>query len=161
MARGGPSRSAPREALRRARPGRPLRAFGRSLASFCCLGLYRQDTHGPAAAPPTELHLAVNQGEQGVVPAPADTDARMEVSAVLTHDDLAGANDLAAEPLHAQPLCVGVAPVPAGGRALLVCHLGLSPSSSTRRRPWPHRYRSPAPACTSGGDRGGGGSRSC
>src|SRR5258708_19574229 len=74
----------------------------------------------------------------------------MEGSAVLTHDDLAGANDLAAKPLHSQPLGVGVAPVPAGGGALLVCHLGLSLSSWTRQRPWPHRYRSPGPACTSG-----------
>src|SRR5262249_3641998 len=31
---------------------------------------------------------------------------------------------LTAEPLHAEPLGVGVPPVPAGRRALLVCHLG-------------------------------------
>jgi hypothetical protein len=72
----------------------------------CYLGLYRQHAHGPAATPPTELHLAIYQGEQRVVPAAADADPGMEVSPVLTHDDLAGANDLSAEPLDAQPLRV-------------------------------------------------------
>src|SRR6185312_9134006 len=37
-----------------------------------------------------ELHLAVDQREQGVVTAEADAGARMELGAALTHDDVAG-----------------------------------------------------------------------
>jgi len=47
----------------------------------------------------------------------------------------ARADELTAEALHAEPLRIGVPAVPAGGRALLMCHRRLSPSSSTRR--WP------------------------
>ena len=50
-------------------------------------------------------------GEQRVVAAAADVDAGVEVRAALADDDLAGLDDLAAEPLDAQPLGVGVATV--------------------------------------------------
>src|SRR5262249_51470000 len=94
------------------------------LARDCGLSLGRQHAHSPAAAPPAELDLAVHQGEQGVIPAAADSDSGAEVSAVLTHDDLASAHELTAEPLHAEPLGVAGPPFTAGRRALLVCHLG-------------------------------------
>src|SRR5215813_5958113 len=113
----------------RNRAAQACRSWGRPaatvvLARDCGLSLGRQHAHSPAAAPPAELDLAVHQGEQGVIPAAADSDSGVEVSAVLTHDDLASAHELTAEPLHAEPLGVGVPPVPAGRRALLVCHLG-------------------------------------
>jgi hypothetical protein len=37
----------------------------------------------------------------------------MEVRAPLANKDLAGIDDLAAEPLHPKPLGIGVTPVPA------------------------------------------------
>ena len=51
-----------------------------------------------------ELHLAVRRREQGVVAAETDVQARMEVGAALTHDDVAGENLLAAVALDAQSL---------------------------------------------------------
>ena len=51
-----------------------------------------------------ELHGAGGRGEQRVVAAAADVDAGMEVGAALADDDLAGLDDLAAEPLDAEPL---------------------------------------------------------
>src|SRR5712691_1474880 len=127
---------------------------GPPLACLCCCdataglaGLRRRclrylrsgfdDAHGPTPAPGAELDLPADEGEQGIVPAAANADSRMEVSAVLAHDDLAGVDDLAAEALDAEPLGIGVAAVPAGRRALLVCH--LRPSSSSWRAP--HRRR--------------------
>ncbi len=61
-----------------------------------------------------------------VVAAPADEVARVEVGAPLADDDLAGVHELPAEALDPEPLGVGVAPVPGGGCALLVCHVCLS-----------------------------------
>ena len=46
-----------------------------------------------------------------VVAATADVDAGMEVGAALPDDDLAGLDDLSAEPLDAEALGVGVATV--------------------------------------------------
>src|ERR1022692_3081634 len=95
-----------------------------ALAGLSLRGLRERDDADRAPAPPrAELDLARHQGEQGVVAAAADADARVEVRAALAHQDLAGVDDLAAETLHAEPLGVGVTPVPAGRRALLVCHL--------------------------------------
>ena len=62
--------------------------------------------------------------EQRVVAAPADQVTRVELGAALPNDDLAGLDDLAAEPLDAKPLGVGVTTVPRAGRTLFVCHLG-------------------------------------
>jgi len=68
-------------------------------------------------------HGAGRFGEQCVVAAASDVDAGMELGAALPHQDLAGLDDLAAEPLDAQPLSGGVAAVARAGRALLVCHV--------------------------------------
>src|SRR5690606_20013403 len=73
-----------------------------------------------------ELHLAVHQGEQGVVTAEADAGTRMELGAALAHDDVAGADGLATENLHAEVLRVGVATVARGAYALFMCHDLLS-----------------------------------
>src|SRR5262245_39414368 len=83
----------------------------------------RDDVHDPAAAPGAELHGAGRQREQRVVAATADVRTGVEVGAALADDDLAGADDLAAVPLDAQALGVGVAAVLGGRRTLLVCHL--------------------------------------
>lgn len=49
--------------------------------------------------------------------------AGVEVGAALTDEDLAGADGLTAEALHAESLCVGVTTVAGRARALLVCHV--------------------------------------
>ncbi len=49
-----------------------------------------------------ELHVSVSLGEQRVVTTAADIDARVETSAALTNDDVAGNNFLAAVDFNAQ-----------------------------------------------------------
>ena len=73
-----------------------------------------------------ELDGACLEGEQRVVAAAADAAARVEVGAALADDDLAGVDELAAVPLDAEPLGVGVAAVPGGTAALGLRH--VSPS---------------------------------
>ena len=72
--------------------------------------------------------LTDEERARGVVAAAADAVTGVEVRAALTDDDLAGAHLLAAEALDAESLCVGIAPVPRAGCALLVCHLVRSPT---------------------------------
>src|SRR5690242_1904195 len=122
-------------------PGPPSRCLASSLGRPCfgdlCLG-DRDHADRTAAAPGAELDRPRNQREQRVVAAAAHAHAGVEVGAVLPHDDLAGADQLAAEALDAEPLGVGVPAVTAGRGALLVCH--LSPSSLRwpwRCWPWP------------------------
>ena len=84
----------------------------------------RHDVDDLAAALRAELDRARGQREQRVVPAAADQVARVELGATLADQDLAGADDLAAEALDAEPLSVGVAAVARAGRTLFVCHVG-------------------------------------
>src|SRR5690349_15512514 len=84
--------------------------------------LRRDDVDDLAAAPLAELDGTGGQREQRVVLATSDVGAGVEVGAALTHDDLTGVDQLATEPLDAEPLGVGVAAVLGGGCALLVCH---------------------------------------
>jgi hypothetical protein len=78
------------------------------LASLCGRPLVvgGEYADGTPPAPPAELDLASYQGEQRVVAATADAYSRVEVRAVLAHDDLARVDKLAAEPLDAEPLRV-------------------------------------------------------
>src|SRR5512147_372455 len=111
-ARGGPT----------SRPGSEVRlatAFGAESGDSGD----RNDVHDLAATVGTELHRTGLQGEQRVVAATADAGAGVEVGAALTDQDLTCAHDLTAEALHAEPLGVGVATVPGGRCALLVCHV--------------------------------------
>jgi hypothetical protein len=48
--------------------------------------------------------MPCDQREQGVIPTPADTVARVEVGTALPDNDLARVDLLAAEPLDAEPL---------------------------------------------------------
>src|SRR5688572_27328188 len=61
-----------------------------------------------------ELHLAVDEGEQRVVTAPADVLARVEPGAPLPHDDRAGMHGGTVEGLHPEALGLGIAAVPGG-----------------------------------------------
>src|SRR4051812_136727 len=116
--------------------GRPAFSAGRPFAAYVfrprpsSLGS-GDDVDDAATALRAELDVAADQREQGVVPAAADPAAGVEVGAALAHDDLAGVDELAAVPLDAQPLGVGVPTVLGRGRALLVCH-EFSPSSCER-----------------------------
>src|SRR4029079_813655 len=76
-----------------------------------------------AAALPPDLDVARDQREQRVVAATADAVAGVEVRAALADEDLARVDELAAEALHAEELCVRVATVAGRGRTLLVCHV--------------------------------------
>src|ERR1700760_4346098 len=98
-----------------------------------------RDAHGAAAAVRAERHLARDQREQGVVAAPAHVDAGVEVRTALPDDDLARVDALAAEPLDAKALSVGVAAVTAGRAAFLGCHVASSPSEGSPW--WASRYR--------------------
>src|SRR5579872_5606577 len=71
-----------------------------------------------AVAVHRKLYDAVRQCEQRVVLTHPDVFARADARAALAHQDVARNNLLAAEALDAQPLCVGVAAVPGGTRAL-------------------------------------------
>jgi hypothetical protein len=85
-------------------------------------GLGDDDVDDLAAPTVAEEDGPGSESEQGVVLATAHVDAGVEVRTALADDDLAGLDDLATEPLDAEPLSVGVAPVPRGTSALLVCH---------------------------------------
>ena len=71
----------------------------------------RDDADRLASPLDAELDGPGRLGEQRVVAAAADVDSRVEMRAALTDDDLAGLDDLTAEPLDAQPLGVGIATV--------------------------------------------------
>ena len=79
------------------------------------LGLRRSrrshDVDGLATALGAELDGAGGRREQRVVAATSDVHAGVEVGAALADDDLACLDDLAAEPLDAKPLGIGVATV--------------------------------------------------
>ena len=124
-----------------AMPRRACRPRCRRVAAAASAG---GDVDDVATAPAAELHRAGDQSEQRVVAAAADVVAGVEVGAALADEDLAGVDLLAAEPLHAEALGVGVAAVAAGGRTLLVCHGGSYfpvsmpvTRSVVRRERWP------------------------
>src|SRR5215210_6051923 len=69
--------------------------------------------------------LSVGKRKQGVILAQADVVARVPLGAALTHDDVAGANGLAAELLHAEALALTVAAVAGRAACFLMCHVEL------------------------------------
>src|SRR5699024_91795 len=89
---------------------------------LCGSVLLRHDVDDLAPTPGAELDRTSRDGEQRVVAAATDIGARVEAGPALTHQDLAGVDQLTAEPLHAEPLGLGVTPVLRGRGALLRCH---------------------------------------
>src|SRR5690606_21981311 len=69
-----------------------------------------------------EGHHAGDRGEDCVVPTHPHTDARVNLGAELTDDDVAGDHRLATEDLDSTPLAFGVATVPRRALAFLMCH---------------------------------------
>jgi len=65
---------------------------------------------------------ALGQGEQGVIPAPADEPARLEWCAALADDDRSDTSLLPAEQLHAPVLSIAVPTVSGRALSLLMSH---------------------------------------
>src|SRR5262245_50080829 len=72
-----------------------------------------------------ELHVAVDQREQGPVPACADVLAGDEFGPSLAYEDAAGSDKFAAEPFYTESLADTVAPVMDAAAAFLVSHKNL------------------------------------
>src|SRR3954447_24551742 len=72
-----------------------------------------------------ERDLAVGKRKKSMILAQADVVARVPLGAALTHDDVAGANTLAAELLHAEALALTVAAVAGRAACFLMCHVEL------------------------------------
>src|SRR3546814_13905657 len=64
-----------------------------------------------AVAGLAELHPALGDGADRVIPAAADILARMHLGAALADDDVPGDDGLDPAPLHAAATALGVAPV--------------------------------------------------
>src|SRR5690349_3156121 len=77
---------------------------------------------GPAEHGLAELHLTLDQGEQGVVLADADIGAGMELRAALTDDDVAGDDALTTELLDAKTTAGAIATVAGATACLFMCH---------------------------------------
>src|SRR4051794_21429403 len=73
----------------------------------------------------SERDLPVGEREQSMVLAQADVVARVPLGAALAHNDVAGANGLAAELLHAEALAFTVAAVAGRAACFLMCHVEL------------------------------------
>ena len=72
----------------------------------------RDDADEPSTRPVIfELDAAADLREQGVVFAEAAVQARAEFAATLANQYRAAGDDVAVEPLHAEPLRVAIAPV--------------------------------------------------
>ncbi len=68
-----------------------------------------------------EFDRTLDQGEERVILAHADTGARIKLRATLADQNIAGQNVLAAKALDAQALSVGIAPVARGTGAFFGC----------------------------------------
>ena len=81
--------------------------------------------HAAVRAVIGELHVARDLGEERVVLAAADVQARLEAAAALAHEDRAAGHEVAVEPLDAQPLRVAVAPVAGTALSFFVAMAGF------------------------------------
>src|SRR5258708_2196497 len=87
----------------------------------------RLDAHAHLLLGLVEDDGAVDEGEQGVVPAHADILAAMELSAALPHQDVAGQPVLAAELLHAEAAPFRIAAVARAAACLFMSHVPRAP----------------------------------
>jgi hypothetical protein len=69
-----------------------------------------------------EVHVAIDQSEDGVIGSHADIAARMPLGSALADQDVAWTYKLTAEFLDSKTLCVRVASVPCGALSFFVCH---------------------------------------
>ena len=71
------------------------------------------------------FYNAVNQSKEGIVFANAHIIARVYACATLSHQNGARFHFLSGIPLHAEALCLTIAPILAFSGALFMCHLPL------------------------------------
>jgi hypothetical protein len=76
----------------------------------------------PVEPEPLVLHHAVGHGEQRIVLGAHDVLARMPFRPALANQNIAGLDELAAKFLHAQSLCIAVAPVARRAHSFFMCH---------------------------------------
>ena len=69
-----------------------------------------------------EFYFAIDECEEGVVFALADTFAGVEAGAQLSDEDVSGDDLLAAEAFDAAALAIGIAAVAAGTLTFFMCH---------------------------------------
>ena len=69
-----------------------------------------------------EEHPAIDEREKRVVPAATDAQARMDLGAALTDDDVSSDHSLAAEFFHAEALAAGIATVLDGALSFFMGH---------------------------------------
>src|SRR5688500_4578707 len=88
--------------------------------------LRRRDGDEALLARAAELGRAAAPAEDLVVAPQARAGAGTELRAALAHDDHPRLDRLAGEDLDAEPLRLGVAPVPRGAQTFLVSHLAVT-----------------------------------
>ena len=76
-----------------------------------------------AAIPAVQVVAAIDQGEKRIVATLADALPGLENRAQLPHEDVSGPDLLAAKPLHAATLGIGIPTVAAGSLTFLMCHI--------------------------------------
>jgi hypothetical protein len=69
-----------------------------------------------------EVHVAIDQSEDGVIGSHANIAAWMPFGPALADQDVAWTYEFAAEFLNSKTLCVRVASVPCGALSFFVCH---------------------------------------
>ena len=83
---------------------------------------------GPAIAHALETNGAIDQSKQGIIAALADILTRLDVSAALTNEDVAGQNELTICTLGAQTLSRRITAVLGAAYALFMCHCNIPPT---------------------------------
>src|ERR1022692_4654309 len=78
-----------------------------------------------AVAVVRELDASGDLGEERVVGADSDVGAGLDFGSALAHDDGPAGDELAAEGLHAQALCIGIASVCGAASTLFMCHFRI------------------------------------
>jgi len=86
------------------------------------VGRLHADELAVARATYLELHLAIGQGEEGVVTSATDVVAGVEARATLPHDDAASSDRLTAEQLHAKAFAFRIATIARTAACFLVSH---------------------------------------
>ena len=81
-----------------------------------------------ALAHALETNGAIDQSKQGIIAALADILTRLDVSAALTNEDVAGQNELTICTLGAQTLSRRITAVLGAAYALFMCHCNIPPT---------------------------------
>jgi hypothetical protein len=107
---------------RETKKARPMTSPRQSVPASLIAGGCRRRQHVNPFAAFVELHLAIDQREQGPVAARSDILAGNELRAPLADEDAARGDKFTAKTFHAQPLADAVASVADAAAAFLVCH---------------------------------------